>query len=474
MTGSPVGNRPYAAAGGEEMEQFDTIIVGAGTAGQTAAFDLAAEGQKVAVIDESATPGGVCALHGCQAKKWFYEVAETIARCRHLRQFGITVQPEVSWAEILQAKNAFTSKVPAGTIANLQGNGIDYRRGSARFVNDSTLAMGGEELHGDTLIIATGAKPAQLPIPGWEHLIDSNDFLALPQLPERIAFIGGGFISFEFAHFAARLGATPGQIHIFEAQERPLGPFDGGMVALLVEASTAEGIQLHTGVGVAAISKTTAGYRVELASGVSFVVDLVVNGAGRLANIDSLNLAAAGIESSRRGITVDPWMRTTNERVYAVGDCAASLQLARVADMEGHIAASSIIARQTGEETAAIDYRVVPAVLFTYPQLAMVGKTEEQLQEEGVTYWQSHDSHLSWPTYRRVGMRHAAYKILVDAEGKILGAHFLSDNSTGLINTCKQAMLDGTTVADLHRSNIMAPYPSRESDLIYMLNPLLE
>jgi glutathione reductase (NADPH) len=456
------------------MQEFDTIIIGAGTAGQTAAYDLVAEGLRVAVVERSQTPGGICALHGCQAKKWFYEVTETVARSRHLHHLGITVPAEADWAEILQEKNRFTAKIPEATIKNLQGNGISYFSGEASFIDHATLSVNGEQFTADTIIIASGAEPMRLPISGAEQLATSNDFLALTELPKRIAFIGGGFISFEFAHFAARLGASPGEIHILEAQDRPLAPFDGEMVNLLVEASTAEGIRLHTGVSVTAIGKTASGYRVELQSGDSLEVDLVVNGTGRTASIAALNLEAAGVDFTRRGISVDGRMQTTNQRIYAIGDCAASLQLARVADMEGHIAAQAIIAGKESGQTAEIDYRAAPAVLFTYPQLAMVGRTEEQLQEAGVKYWKSHDSHLSWPTYRRIGMKHAAYKILVDGDNRILGGHFLADNTTGLVNTFKQAMLDGTTIAELSRSNIMAPYPSRESDILYMLGPLLD
>jgi glutathione reductase (NADPH) len=143
--------------------------------------------------------------------------------------------------------------------------------------------------------------------------------------------------------------------------------------------------------------------------------------------------------------------------------------------MEAHVAVETLIADEKGGEIpAGIDYSAVPATLFTYPQLGMVGKTEDQLKEEKITYYKSFDTHLGWPTYRRVGLKHAAYKILVDRQDRILGAHVLSDNTTGLINTFKQAMIDGTPVTELHRSNIMAPYPSRESDILYMLAPLIE
>ena len=148
--------------------------------------------------------------------------------------------------------------------------------------------------------------------------------------------------------------------------------------------------------------------------------------------------------------------------------------LARVADREALVAVHNILVAKEGGEQAVISYDEAPAVLFTYPQLAMVGKTEEQLRDDKTRYWKSMDNNLGWPTYRRIGLRHAAYKVLVDEHDLVLGAHILSDNATGLINTFRLAMLHGIDVRKLHRDAIMSPYPSRESDLLYMLAPLVE
>ncbi|MGB3224019.1 MAG: NAD(P)/FAD-dependent oxidoreductase [Desulforhopalus sp.] len=456
------------------MKELDVLIIGAGTAGQTAAFDLVAEGYSIAVVDNSGEPGGICALHGCQAKKWFYELTEVAARCRHLQGIGITNLPSVSWQQVLEAKNGFTSEIPEATVANLKGNGIEYIEGKAAFVDADVIQVNGTSLKPRYTIIATGAIPMSLPIEGSEHMASSNEFLDLEKLPKRITFIGGGFISFEFAHFAARLGTDPNEIYILEVMDRPLGPFDAEMVGELVKASRAEGIQVQTGIEIQSLSRGTSGFVVTLKSGESIETDLIVHGAGRTANIEGLNLEAAGISFNRRGIEVNNHMTTSNSKVFAIGDSAATLQLARVADNEAHTAAANIIARDNQKPPASIDYSATPAMLFTYPMLGMVGKTEDELIEAGTKYWMSFDKELNWPTYRRVGMKHAAYKILVDADNKILGAHILSDNATGLINTFKQAMLDGTTVQELHKANIMSPYPSRESDILYMLEPLLE
>ncbi len=456
------------------MDTFDVIVIGTGTAGQNAALDLAVEGLRVAIIENSATPGGTCALRGCQAKKWFYEVAELAARCQHLQHIGITTPPQVDWRQILTEKNRFTAKVPDQTCTNLKGNGITYISGKAVFVDKTTIAVEKQHLTADYFIIATGAKTMSLPFDGNEHMLTSDDFLELPTLPKRIAFVGGGFISFEFAHFAARLGSNKGDIHILEAQKRVLGPFDSDMVEQLVAASEADGIRIHAEVSIVSIEKNDTEYTIAFKSRDNLVVDLVVNGAGRVPNIDALNLDAAGVKYSRRGISVDEYMQTANEQIFAAGDCVDSVQLARVADMEAHVAAQSIIVAQNGGTKTAIDYSAVPAVLFTYPQLGMLGKTEEQLKEEKIPYWKSYDTHLNWPTYQRVGLKYAAYKILVDEQNHIIGAHVLSDSTTGLLNTFKQAMLDKTPIAELHKNSIMSPYPSRESDIVYMLSPLLD
>ena len=313
-----------------------------------------------------------------------------------------------------------------------------------------------------------------LPIEDAALMIDSSAFLELERLPRRIIFIGGGFISFEFAHFAARLGPPNTHCTILEAGPRPLGPFDGEMVRLLWEASAQAGIDIHSDVSVTAIEKTADAFAVVTEEGRRFEADLVVHGAGRSPDIDDLDLEQAGVEHARGGITVDEKMATTNPRIYAVGDCAATVQLARVADAEAQVAADAIAGQISGRPSDRVmDYAAVPAVLFTYPQYAMVGATEKTLEEKGVNYRKSAASHLTWPTYRRVGMTSAAYKLLADPNGMLLGAHIISDNATGLINVCALAMINQIPVDKLYRQSIMTPYPSRESDIIYMLKPLI-
>ena len=455
------------------VKSYDVVVVGSGSGGQTAAYTLLEYGLSVAVVENSATPGGICALAGCQAKKWYYEATETMARARHLDGKGLLRPPELDWSRIRDEKRAFTDPIPEATRKSLEGSGIDYIDGTAAFKDPDTIEIDGVPVNAKYTVLATGAQPMPLPFSGAEHLITSSDFLELDRLPPRIVFIGGGFISFEFAHFAARLGPAE-QVTILEVLPRPLGPFDAEMVDQLMTASRAEGIDIHTEVALAGVDKNGDGFVVRTRSGEEYPADLVVHGAGRVPAIETLNLEAGGVDSSPRGIAVTAEMRTSNPRVFAVGDCAATVQLARVADYEAYVAAKNIIAEVEGEGGATVDHRAVPSILFTYPQYAMVGATEETLKAEGVRYYKNSDRNLTWPTYKRIGMPHAAFKIMVDNDNLILGAHIISDNAAGLINIFKEAMLDNRSVEDLYWRHVMTPYPSRESDIIYMLKPFFE
>ncbi|MGD8700818.1 MAG: NAD(P)/FAD-dependent oxidoreductase [Desulfosarcina sp.] len=457
------------------VKAYDALVIGSGTAGQTAAYELNHNGLKVGLVEHSSQPGGTCALSGCQAKKWFYEGTETVARSRHLTGAGITSPAFASWSQLRDAKNRFTDQVPSNTVNGLRQAGVDFIVGRARFVDRCSVDVEGQRISADFIVLATGAVPMKLPIDGAELMITSSEFLELDRLPSRVVFIGGGFISFEFAHFVARLGPTDAKCTIVEADSCPLGPFDEEMVALLLDASSEVGIDIYTEMEITGIEKNGRAFIVHTQNGRQFVADLVVHGAGRVANIDDLALDRAGIETSRHGVNVNEKMETTNSAVYAVGDCAATVQLARVADAEAQSAASNIVSAHKGVANEIfMNYTAVPAILFTYPQYGMVGATEKALQEGGIAYEKRFTKNLSWPTYKRVGMKSAAYKLLVSKQnGCVLGAHIISDNATGLINTFTLAMHNRIPVKELHRQCVMTPYPSRESDVIYMLKPLL-
>jgi glutathione reductase (NADPH) len=456
------------------MKTYDVVIIGSGTGGQTAAFDLKRAGLKVALVEISQRPGGTCALAGCQPKKYFYEVAEVIAKSRHLATKGITSPAAGDWHAVWAQKQMFTEGIPEGTINGLHEAGIDFLEGAAAFQDIHTLDVAGQAITADFFVLATGAKPVPLPIEGSEHLTTSSEFLERDRLPRRIVFVGGGFISFEFAHFAARIGPQERSITVLENGDRPLKRFDGEMVDLLLKASAEDGIDVKTNTQITAIDKKGDVFYVRTDADLSHEADMVVHGAGRVAETEGLNLERIGVALTQKGIRVNEKMQTTVAHIYAVGDCTATPALARVADFEAHVAAENILVTKKDTEMITIDYKAVPSVLFTIPECGIVGYTEAALKSKGITYRKSSASGVNWPTYRRVGLAYAGYKILVAQDGTILGAHIVSDHAAGLINTFKAAIIDGTTVEKLYRHNIMSPYPSRISDIVYMLKPLVQ
>ena len=293
------------------MKKYDVIVIGSGTAGQTAAYRLEEAGLDIALIDDSDKPGGTCALSGCQPKKWFYEVAEVIAKSRHLDNLGITVPAVGDWQSVWRQKQKFVENIPEGTVKELKGAGIDFIEGTAGFEDDHTVSVNGDRFSADFFILATGAEPSLLPFPGAEYLVTSTEFLARDRLPDRIIFVGGGFISFEFAHFAARIGPGERELKILEAASRPLGPFDEEMVVLLVSASNEAGIDVMSNIQITSVEKQGDQFYVRVNSGMVFEADLVVHGASRTPRTDGLNFEKIDVSASKRGIDVNPEMQTT-------------------------------------------------------------------------------------------------------------------------------------------------------------------
>jgi glutathione reductase (NADPH) len=277
------------------MQTYDVIVIGSGTGGQTAAYDLKDAGLNVALVENSGRPGGTCALSGCQPKKWFYEVAEIIAKSRHLNALGITASATGDWHAVWEQKQKFTHDIPAYAVNGLYKAGIHYLKGTAAFKDVHTLDVDGQSFGADFFIVATGAKPQTMPIKGAEHLVTSTEFLERGSLPRRIVFVGGGFISFEFAHFAARIGPEDRIITILEVSGRPLHLFDRDMVDLVLKASAEDGIDVRTKTQITSIDKRGDVFFVRTHLGLIYEADLVVHGAGRVPEIESLNLEQIGV-----------------------------------------------------------------------------------------------------------------------------------------------------------------------------------
>ncbi|MBI4174231.1 MAG: NAD(P)/FAD-dependent oxidoreductase, partial [Candidatus Aenigmarchaeota archaeon] len=232
------------------MKNYDLIAIGTGSAGSAAAYRCRKAGWKVAVVDNRPF-GGTCALRGCDPKKVLVGASEIIDRAETMEKNGIKNGIKIEWPEMMKFKRTFTSPVPEKREKGFASAGIDAFHGHAAFAGRNTLRVGGEVLEAKHFLIATGAKPMKLGIAGEEHITISDQFLELDNLPENITFIGGGYISFELAHVAARAGAKVRIVH----RSSPLKKFDPDLVSTLVKASEDAGIEIRLGLQVNSIER---------------------------------------------------------------------------------------------------------------------------------------------------------------------------------------------------------------------------
>jgi len=448
-------------------KSYDLIVVGAGMAGVAAANKCASHGWDVAIVD--ALPyGGTCALRGCDPKKILRRGAEIIDGARLMRGKGIDDRGlAINWDDLMTHKRGFTDPVPQNLELDLASHGVDTLHGRARFTDKNRADIDGVPLEAGHFLIASGARPRQLDFPGHEHLIDSTDFLSLEALPARILFLGGGFISFEFAHIAARAGSSP---VIIDRGERPLKGFDPDLVDLLVARGSEAGIDVRRTTVITSVEKSDNGYRVNLdRSGVAETIecDLVVHGAGRTPDLESLDLDAAGVDWGPRGVSVAGHLQsTTNPSVYAAGDSADTpgMPLTPVAVFEGKVAASNMV----NGTTRTPDYVGVPTAVFTIPELARVGLLEQQARERGLDIDVRFSNTSGWYSNYRIGETTAAAKILVDrTTDQVVGAHLLGPEYAELINIIGLAMKLKLTTRQL--KSMTAAYPTVGSDLGSML-----
>jgi glutathione reductase (NADPH) len=442
---------------------YDLMVIGAGMAGVAAANKCASAGWRVAIVD--ALPyGGTCALRGCDPKKILRRGAEIIDSARLMRGNGIDdADLSINWADLIKHKHGFTDPVPASIENGLAGNGVDTLHGHARFTGPNTLTVDGSPYEAAHFLVATGARPRPLAFPGHEHLVDSTQFMDLPELPARILFVGGGFISFEFAHIAARAGSTP---VILNRGPRPLKEFDPDLVELLISRGADAGIELRRSTTITAIEKSDGSYLVEMdRSGrpETGEFDLVVHGAGRVPELAGLGLDAAGVEWDEHGVRVAAHLQsTTNPAFYAAGDAAntAGMPLTPVAVFEGKVAASNMLKATT----TVPDYAGVPTAVFTIPELTRVGMLEQDARDHGVDIDVRYRDTSGWYSNYRIGETTAATKILIDrSTDRIVGAHLLGPGYGELINFLGLAMKLDLTTRQL--KSMTAAYPSVGSDL---------
>jgi glutathione reductase (NADPH) len=444
-------------------QRFDVVVIGTGTGGSVVASQCRKAGRTVAIIDERPF-GGTCALRGCDPKKVLVHAAELLDHAARMQGKGASGALVGDWPALMAFKKTFTDPVPASKEKSFAGQGITTFHGHARFVDESSVDVDGVILRGEHVVVATGSRPRDLELEGREHVVTSDDFLELMALPSPIVFVGGGYVSFELAHVAARFGA---EVHIVHQGARPLEHFEPELVDALVQAGEARGVRVHLSSPVERVERVGKGFRVH-AGGRAFEGALVVHGAGRVPNVAGLDLARANVATEKNGggVVVDEHFRSkTNARVYAAGDVAASGHpaLTPVSSAHGHVVAENIL----HGDRRTVDLTEIPSVVFTIPPLATVGLTEADAKKRGLAVRVHSEDASGWYSTRSLGASVARSKVLIEeGSGKILGAHLLGPHAQELVNVYAVAMRAGMT-ADALTSTTFA-YPSGASDLGYI------
>jgi glutathione reductase (NADPH) len=446
-------------------ETYDLVVIGSGTAAQVASGRTRSAGWRVAIIDHRPF-GGTCALRGCDPKKMLISGAEAIDALRRMRGHGVGGELHIEWRDLIAFKRTFTDAVPRHREQDFAERGIDAFHGLARFTGPNSVAVAGKELKARHILIASGARPAPLGIPGEDLIITSDQFLELETLPPHIILVGGGYIAAEFSQLAARAGA---RVTVLQRPDRMLPAFDPDLVGWLMEKFDELGIEVRTRSTVQKVEKTGNRLAVHtLTDDKPQIVtgDLVVHAAGRVPDLEGLGLAMGNVEIDHGRLKLNEFMQSvSNPSVYAAGDAANNgPPLTPVSSHDGRIIARNLLDGNRHRP----DYRGVPSVAFTVPPIAAVGFSEKAARASGLKFRVNSERVPDWYTARRLNESVYGFKTLVEeGTGRILGAHIVGPHAEEVINIFGLAIRHSLTVENLKET--MFAYPTGASDIGYMM-----
>jgi len=449
------------------IERFDVVILGGGNAGMGVTVPTREAGLTVAMVEERDL-GGTCPNRGCTPKKVLVAAAHALHEIERAKEHCITVgEPRLDWAALIDREKEMIKGIPEQLSRAMADRGVEVVHGRAVFVGPNAVKVGERTLEAKHLVIATGSRARTLPVPGAEHMITSDEVLSERALPPEIVFIGGGVIALEFSHVYARAGA---KVTILEVLPRLLAEMDADAVKRVQEESQRIGIEIRTGVTVRSI--TVKGGRLQVTfkendTEQTISADRVVNGAGRVANVDALDLDTGHVHRKDGKILVDEHLRSTsNTSVYLCGDALwSSPQLSPIATYEGKIVGRNIVEGPAHRP----DYSNIPSCVYTVPALASVGLTEAKAIAKGHTLKVHKSDMVNWLSGRTYAETVAWAKIIVDeATDRVLGAHIVGHLGEELIHMFALAMQHGIPATGL--KDAIYGFPTFSSDIKNMLS----
>ena len=435
------------------------IIIGAGPGGYETALLAAKRGVEVILI-EAGPVGGTCLNEGCIPTKAFCKNAEVLDGLREAAAIGVTdLSYGFDFKTVVDRKNAVVEQLRGGVEGLLGHKLITLVRGKASFKDPHTVVVDSQEYTADYIIIATGSVSASLPISGADlpGILTSKEILDIEEVPQSLCVIGGGVIGLEFASIFRSFGS---EVTVLEYCKDILPRFDTDLAKRLKQSLGKRGIDIQTQAQVTSISESDGNYTVSFTrkgKEEAVVADKVLMAVGRRANLDSMNYAEIGLECTRRGIAVNDNMQTNLPHIYAIGDINGLMMLAHAATFQGIVALDHIM----GVENQ-IDLSVMPAAVFTSPEAASVGMTEDECKEKGIpvkclkSFFRANGKAVT------MGETDGFCKIVTAAEpkdgqdspyaaGRILGCHLFGPHASDIVQEACAMITNKTTIENFRR-----------------------
>lgn len=431
--------------------KYDIIVIGSGPGGYVAAIRAAQLGRKVALV-ERAEPGGVCLNWGCIPTKALLKSAQVYQYCKNAAHYGVQLdgEPRPDMEAIVARSRTVAETMSKGVQFLLKKNAIDLLAGTGFVKGPGRVAVDGTEYEADHIILATGARPREmpfLPVDG-EHVLSSKQALTLKRIPESIVVVGSGAIGCEFAWLYAALGS---KVTVVEYLDRML-PLEDEEVSKAMErafrklratvltSTTVKGVEIEEGRCKVAVEGKKGAQTLD--------AEIVLSAVGITANIENIGLEACGVKTERGKIVVDAYFRTNIAGIYAIGDIIPTPALAHVASAEAICCVEAIC----GLNPEPVDYSTIPSCIFTSPEVASVGLTEQQAREQGIEVKVGRFPFTASGKATAAGDRDGFVKLIFDAEERLIGAHLIGANVTEMLAEPTLAKRLGVTAHQIART----------------------
>ncbi|HEX4970241.1 MAG TPA: glutathione-disulfide reductase [Steroidobacteraceae bacterium] len=440
---------------------YDLLVIGAGSGGVRAARVAAGYGARVAIVEEHRI-GGTCVIRGCVPKKLLVYGAHFAEDLEDARRFGWQLgDAQFDWATLRDNVLAEVSRLSGLYQQTLENHNVEILSGHAVVTGAHGARVDGREIDAKIILIATGARPQTLAVPGIEHAITSNEAFHLEKLPPRIVIAGGGYIANEFAGVFNELGS---KVTLVNRSDRILRSYDAQIRDRLLQISTSKGIQFLFNAPLERVERRADGVLVVHLGDTKVECETLMCATGRIPNTDGLGLASAGVELEATGaVRVDEYSRSTCPSIYAVGDVTNRVQLTPVAIREGQAFAETVF----GKTPTKVDYNCIPSAVFSHPPLAGVGLTETQARQKlgSVKVYTSDFRPMKNVLANRD--ERALFKLIVDdTDDRIVGAHMIGPDAPEILQ-----MLAVAVKARLRKSQLdecVAIHPTMAEELVLM------